>query len=173
MNNHGPAALIDIDGNGQTDLLVGRQESIIWYEQSQNGIDFIERQDIRLEFLAGSVQRIKVADFDRDGPSTTAATIADVDGDGDLDSVFATCDHYCNTPYFRGNSWISWSENLDGKGTFSERRELAQFETRAEIGIRDLYVRDLDGDGDADIVVPNSREFHWIENLDRSAGAYL
>jgi hypothetical protein len=67
-------------------------------------------------------------------------------------------------------STLSWSENLDGRGTFSPRKVIAQPETDFNRGLASAV--DVDGDGDLDLVHDPSgeaREVFWHENLDGKA----
>ncbi|MFT5819156.1 MAG: putative repeat protein (TIGR01451 family) [Crocinitomix sp.] len=77
----------------------------------------------------------------------------DLDGDGDLDVIYA--DGFYPTVY------IAWCENL-GLGVFAER-EIISDDTYTQA----LELHDLDGDGDLDMVYINSSgtETLWIENL--------
>ena len=75
------------------------------------------------------------------------AGASDLDGDGDLDVVFANYDNQA-----------AWLENLDGAGTFGDPRPIGT----AGGGI--AVPADLDGDGDADIL----SLYGWIENVDHA-----
>ena len=79
---------------------------------------------------------------------------ADLDGDGDEDLVVAA----------RYDDEIQWYENLDGLGTFGPKNVITGLVDGADA----LWVADLDGDGDTD-VISGSRyddKVAWYENTD-------
>ncbi len=85
---------------------------------------------------------------------------ADIDGDGD-DDVVAT---------FNGSDHIVWLENTNGQGTETRRHVISD----QLIEPRWVQCRDLDADGDLDIIV-NSVSLddgflYWYENLDGAGG---
>ncbi|MEI6900438.1 MAG: FG-GAP-like repeat-containing protein, partial [Bacteroidota bacterium] len=84
----------------------------------------------------------------------TCARTGDLDGDGDLDVVSAAS--------FDGV--IFWHQNLDGHGTFDIERKISD-SVHTPMSID---VKDLDGDGDLDVVSASSSDgkIAWYENLD-------
>ena len=48
-----------------------------------------------------------------------AVFAADMDGDGDLDAVYASA---------RSNLIVAWAENTDGRGTFRSRAAFVKFD---------------------------------------------
>lgn len=79
-------------------------------------------------------------------PSWTSA-LGDLDGDGDLDLVFANGDERGNKKMEPNTVWFN-----DGSGTFVESdQRLGQAFTR------NVALGDLDGDGDLDLVAANER----------------
>lgn len=96
-------------------------------------------------------------------PSTDSITFiasayaADMDDDGDVDILTAN--------FYEGV--IGWNENLDGRGAFSEQKVISG----NAHGARYVYVTDLDGDGDSDVLSAaeffhsSNGEIAWIENF--------
>ncbi len=85
-----------------------------------------------------------------DGPRSVHAS--DLDGDGDLDVLFAA--YYDNK--------IAWQENLGG-GIFG----VEQVITTSAVGANQVTTADLDGDGDPDVISasPSDDTVAWHENL--------
>jgi hypothetical protein len=125
--------------------------------------------DDDLDIFSASIYDYKVAVyFNLDGAGTygsqwtiSAAAmsvetviLADVDGDGDLDTVSAS----------RGDSKVAWYENLDGLGTFGKQRVIST----AGAAVWSVHAADVDGDGDLDVLAASYRddEVAWYENVD-------
>ncbi len=85
-----------------------------------------------------------------DSPYQPAGFCSDIDGDGDIDVIYA--DHR--------NGSINWFQNL-GEGNFSAREQI----TSEWFGRISMLPHDLDGDGDLDIVVWSHNILAWHENL--------
>ncbi len=151
--NFGPEQLIgsglvrdlaDLDGDGDLDVLsTGDSGStdIRWYENTDGRGHFSWRT---IGTSTGSVDRTRAVDLD---------------GDGDLDVLFAS----------RAQNTIGWCENTDGQGSFGPQRVI----TRAGNGPRSVFAGDLDGDGDLDVLSssqgpdsPGTSSIDWYENTD-------
>lgn len=129
----------DIDGNGIKDLLVPQN----WYKN--DGTGNLIRNDIEM----GS--------YGMDGMYP-----ADFDSDGDLDIVVVY-----EFDYISDNSLIGWFENTNGLGDFSEINIIDDNITDYSEGVRiDVYGKDMDDDGDQDIVFGTTYTIRWYENLD-------
>ena len=178
----------DMDGDGDLDIVSASQndDTIAWYENDGAADPSWSAENIATS--ADSAQDVHVADLDGDGdldivsasfaddtiawyenngaanPTWTASNIAtsadgaydvhiaDMDGDGDLDIISASS----------GDDTIAWYEN-DGAAdpTFTA----ANIATSADFA-HDVYVADVDGDGDLDIVSAsfNDDTIAWYEN---------
>ena len=136
--------MADVDGDGNMDLVSASADADrIAWHRNVDG--------------AGSVWDTVVV-------STLAAKalsvfVADIDGDGDMDLASASAD----------DDKIAWYENLDGTGAFGVQRVVS---TVAD-GARSVFVADVDGDGDMDMVSASERDekIAWYENVD-GAGTF-
>ncbi len=79
---------------------------------------------------------------------------ADIDGDNDIDVVWAASN----------DNKLVWFENLNGQGTFSSEKIISS----TTVGVYSLALADIDGDGDTDVVCNSSTTGYpsWFENLD-------
>ena len=122
-------ALVDVDGDGDLDLLLGKAGA-------QNRLF---RNDGTGIFADVTAQAMPV-----DAADTTAIAVGDVDGDGDVDVVFA-------------NSYPSGRQNFlyvnNGAGTFVDATA-ARLPVLAD-PTADVALADFDGDGDLDLLTVN------------------
>ncbi|PIA78615.1 hypothetical protein BFR04_03515 [Gaetbulibacter sp. 4G1] len=132
----------DIDKDGDGDIIsgissIGRNDRIVWYENEDS---------------LGSFGDEKVIDVN--DTSFYWSTSIDIDNDGDQDII---CLSYSERKIF-------WYENVDAKGNFGARQEIADAELNYPKGIGK---GDIDFDGDIDIVIPIrlDDEVVWFENL--------
>ncbi|MBX2827521.1 MAG: T9SS type A sorting domain-containing protein [Flavobacteriaceae bacterium] len=157
LGNFGPAQLITstatnarsiwaIDVDGDDDLDVVSSDSgdytVVWFENLDGNGTFGSEN-----VIVGSAL------------SVIEISIADLDGDLDLDIVTAT----------NGDDRVAWHENLDGLGNFGPQ----QIITNEADFVRSVYTADLDNDNDMDVISASSSDgkIAWYENLD-GAGTF-
>ncbi|WP_422079920.1 FG-GAP-like repeat-containing protein [Ulvibacterium sp.] len=128
----------DLDGDGDLDVVsstsINSNAPIAWYENDGNG-NFGGRRNITT--VRAGIQSV---------------TVADLDGDGDLDVLSASLNN--STP-------IAWYEN-DGNGNFGDRRIIPGAANSAYRATS----ADLDGDGDLDVLLTSFADgrIAWNEN---------
>ena len=136
-NFHLFAHPVDFDGDGDADVLVAvwshtaeDEDKIAWHENNGRGV-FEER------VIAPNVHQPR------------SAHAADLDGDGDLDVLFAS----------RDDDKVAWYEN-DGR-VFEEHVISTDLSDATMV-----QAADLDGDGDADVLAASGSNysFSWYEN---------
>ena len=178
----------DMDGDGDLDVVSASyiDDTVAWYENdgaanpswtaadiatSANGASSVYVADMDgdgdLDVVSASYLDDTIAWYENDGaanPSWTAADIAtsadgarsvyvaDMDGDGDLDIVSAS----------QNDDTIAWYEN---DGAADPSWTAADIATSAD-GAKSVYVADMDGDGDMDIVSASEGDdaIAWYEN---------
>lgn len=180
----------DIDDDGDHDLLIASENSVGWYPYSQESSSYGSRREISHNGLRRA-NSVVATDIDGDrrpdiltagygvvawyrntdgrgtfGPITEIANVpsigevlaADLDGDTDVDVVHE---------FQSGNrSTIVWYENADTNGTFSQEKNITSSSWHSIW----LDVKDMDGDGDLDVISADVRvtrsRISWYENID-------
>ena len=150
VNGARRAHAADLDGDGDLDVISASEwdSKIAWYEN--------------LDARATFGPQVVVVE---DGPPYPIVP-ADMDGDGDQDLLSAGL---CA-------GIIAWYENTDGTGKFGPRQLIARFEFYVSgscfgglpYQTPDLWpiiARDIDGDGDLDVVASGEQELVWYENM--------
>ncbi len=176
----------DLDGDGDLDVLSASRDDnkIAWYENFGAG-NFGSQQIISTE--AYVAQSVYAADIDGDGDQDVLSAsrddnkiawyqnlggifgsqriisidaiwanrvlAKDIDGDGDIDVVSSS----------ELDDKIAWYENTNGLGDFSD----PQIISLSADAVRDVYVADIDRDGDLDVLSASSADdkIAWYENL--------
>ena len=131
--------LLDLDADGDLDLVGQSGDDIIWYEHLDGQVAFGEKQILWT------------------GQSGKHYQPFDLDNDGDLDLLQTR--NTGNFGQLRADV-LYWIENLDGQGTFAPERRIAK-ESRLT-GVRPA---DMDGDGDFDLIAW-ADGLVWYEHLD-------
>lgn len=129
---------IDLDGDGDIDVLSASHtdDKIAWYENVDGQGDF------------GSEQIIS-----QDAGDPYYVYAADMDGDNDMDVLFAG---------FDGNK-IAWHENTDGQGNFGPEQIIS---VNIMAGLC-VLAKDMDGDEDNDVISGSvDGKVAWYENID-------
>ena len=178
------ALTVDIDQDGDVDLI--NKRSLEWYENVGGDVPFKKRSfdlvdanslafgdlngDGQLEMVVNKPDRVEwrigngqgkfaspqVASFIGNGRNFFPdMEIADIDGDGDNDLVLG------------GYGMVTWLENTDGKGTFSN---ISIIELRLDdLSTNFLHpsLGDMDQDGDVDVIVS---EFIYGNYLSENLG---
>ncbi len=183
----------DLDNDGDLDVLSASllDNKIAWYRNT-DGLASFGPQDV-ISRDAIKVSALHIADLDGDGfldvlsasrddnkiawhrnfgtlflsqqvISTDAFVAqdvyaADLDGDGDLDVLSAS----------RDDNKIAWYENINGQGAFGAQ----QVVSTSAIWANRVLARDMDGDGDQDIISASEQDdkIAWYANTD-GAGTF-
>jgi len=136
----------DVDGDGDLDVLSGSSydNKIAWYENDGSAPPAFTEHVITT--AAGSVHSVYAVD---------------VEGDGDLDVLYASW----------GDNEIAWYENQGGTPLVFTRHVVAADVIRAT----SVYAADVDRDGDVDVLSAsrNDNEIAWYENDGGSPPAFV
>ncbi len=135
----------DVDGDGDIDVLSASRNdaTIAWYES--NGLTPPTFTENLLTTSASTAESVFPAD---------------VDGDADVDVVFAAM----------GDNRVAWYENRFGQGGGWVLHDVST----SFIGPHAVYAADMDHDGDTDILISfaNADMVCWYENLDGSGTSW-
>ena len=134
LNDSRSVAAGDIDGDGDLDVVAASfvNDRIVWYQNSDGKGEFGLEQVISAD--ANGVFKVD---------------IADIDGDNDQDVISSTL----------FGAQISWFENSDGLGTFSNEKTIVDVFSPTS-----FVVADLDNDDDNDVLFASDQKVGWQQN---------
>ncbi|WP_289039190.1 FG-GAP-like repeat-containing protein [uncultured Zobellia sp.] len=147
---------VDIDGDNDLDVYF---TSIYNYQQDTECYSgLLEKNDSFNGFL-----KAKCVGILQDGDSSENIHAEDLDGDGDMDLI-DTNSYYSgfnSSPSVIGEE-LRWYENIDGEGSFSEKKII---NPNLNLQVSRIRTIDIDNDGNMDIVTAGSG-LRWYENVD-------
>lgn len=177
---------VDLDDDGDHDLLTIQCSSIIWFEHLDGAGSFAPLQIIT--GLASSAKSVFAADLDGDGDDDVVSASSgddkvawyeNLDGAGlfgpqqiittrfdGASSIFVADVNGDGAPDVLSSSFgdniVAWYENLEGTGTFGP---LQVINTSAD-GAASIFSADLNGDGARDVIAALSitDQVAWYEN---------
>ncbi len=135
---------VDMDNDGDKDLIAG-------YYGTEDTIAWFENMDGQ-----GSFSAAKIISTNLIVPDCVNA--ADFDNDGDQDALAVSY----------GTDEVIWFENIDGQGTFGTEHII----TSSAFGATNVFAKDLDNDGDIDVVCAASRGGEIIYYLNNGSGNF-
>jgi hypothetical protein len=158
VGTYSKPSLVDLDGDGDLDALIGEQDGVLnYYENTGTGLApvYTERTGTANPFDGIDV-----------GERSTPA-FADLDGDGDLDAAV-------------GDRWSQRLTYLENTGTALAPEFVVRSGAANPFGDSDVYYNgrpsfgDLDGDGDLDVLVGESTgTFQYLENTGPSGFKFI
>jgi hypothetical protein len=134
----------DIDNDGDKDLIAG-------YYGNTDAVAWFENTNGQ-----GNFSTPKIISENLVVPDSVFAADFDNDGDTDVIAVSYATDE------------IIWYENTDGQGTFGNEHTI----TSSAVGAKDVFAKDLDNDGDIDVICAASRGNEVIYYLNDGSGNF-
>jgi hypothetical protein len=131
----------DLDNDGYTDIIAAcirnnNFKSVLMWFRNEGDLTFSEPTIIFNE----------TGEFNK-----PFIDVGDIDNDGDIDIAFVSTEN---------NSIVRWFENIDDANQFNEHFITDMFYENCGV------LRDMDGDGDLDILTADTRYTEWYENTD-------
>ncbi|MBA5248240.1 MAG: type I secretion C-terminal target domain-containing protein, partial [Gammaproteobacteria bacterium] len=151
--------LADIDGDGDLDLVIGAFDGILNYYENTGAAGNTNPTYTKQTGGSNPFKDIDVGYF-------SAPTLADIDGDGDLDLVVGEEDgklsYYKNTDTTVKHTNPTYIKQTGGSNPFKD----------IDVGdLSKLTLVDIDGDGDLDLVIGERYgTLHYYKNTDTTAG---
>ncbi|AFL81939.1 hypothetical protein Aeqsu_2482 [Aequorivita sublithincola DSM 14238] len=134
----------DIDNDGDKDLIAG-------YYENSDAVAWFENMDGQGNFSTPKIISENIVVLD-------SVYAADFDNDGDKDVIAVSY----------GTNEIIWYENADGQGAFVNEHII----TSSAEGATDVFAKDLDNDGDIDIICAAARGNEIIYYLNDGTGNF-
>jgi hypothetical protein len=131
-----PGGVGDLDGDGDNDIFM----AVAWFENRDNGKIWIKHPLEYPELFSGKLPWGK----------STRSIIIDIDGDGDNDIVFTTCDDI--------DAKIGIIENVKGDGSEWRLKLLPQTAEGRRCSLHSLAVADFNQDGYIDIITVDQED---------------
>ncbi len=130
--------LSDLDGDGDLDVISGSStDEKVVWQENTDGLGSFGPQ----KTLGLSLRLIR------------SVSSSDIDGDGDMDVIYSASN---------ASGFLAWFENMDGLGSFSAKKTISSTGQ-----LRGIYVADLDGDDDLDVMSASGTgdKVGWFPNL--------
>src|SRR5262249_51817039 len=144
VGSYSKPALADVDGDGDLDLVVGKDSGTLWYFKKigrATGTGYVNQ--------TGSAKPFEGFD----GRSNAGPALADVDGDGDLDLVVGKD---------TGTLWYFKNTGTAGSPAYANQTGSANPFDGFDVGSNSTpALADLDLDGDLDLVVGKDTGTLW------------
>jgi Secretion system C-terminal sorting domain/FG-GAP-like repeat len=141
----------DLDTDGDLDIVAVLPVGLVWFENIDGQGTF--NSSVGIDLTTSELGE--------------AFTIFDLDNDGDMDVISSYAEFVFETV-------LTWYENLDGQGNFSEKQNISTFGYCSSCFFRIYFIRhaDINQDGKIDILLGVNNDdpqepsiIYWTENL--------